>query len=158
AASDPYDLSSALIMLAAALQISDPNAALATAEEGVQIARDAGISSILSTGLSLLASFLFQEHPDEAIGILDEARQVALLVGDRIAVSQVSSSHSALAIRSGDWDTALRAALDAADQKLALGDLATLPMARSAASVALAHMDAFEASAVLLGVQDKWAD
>ena len=61
----------------------------------------------------------------------------------------------------GDWHAALRCALDAAEQKLVLGEFATMSLCLGAAEIALAHLGALEASAVLYGVRDirpLWAD
>ena len=154
ASGDPYELSSALITFAVPVRRSDPDAALVIAQEGVKVARDAGIYSVLSIGLSQLASYLSTEHPEEASAILDEVSQVALLIGDRLVASQVPLLRCWFALQRRDWDAALRFALDAADQKLDLGDLALLPTTFGAASTALAHLRAFEASAVLYGTKD----
>jgi predicted ATPase/class 3 adenylate cyclase len=155
AAGDPYELSSALLMLGAPMTISDPRASLPLIEESVQIARDAGLYSSLAIGLTMLAgAFLISERSDDdATTILDEARQVGLLVGDRLAVAQVTFTQSYMAMRRGDWHGMLRAARDAADQRLGL-DLVNIQLPFSAASIALARLDGFEASAVLLGYWD----
>jgi predicted ATPase len=157
ASGDPFALSGALTLLGATQVAWDLEQATATLEEAVQIARDAGLASLLADELPLLAGMLGTTHPEEALPILDEARDIGLLVGNRLAVSQVAVMHGYLAIWRGDWDAALRAACDAADQQLALGDLAMLPTACAGAAVALAHLDACEAAAVLFGASDNWA-
>jgi hypothetical protein len=156
ASGDLSSLSGGLLMLATIQLGWDLDQATATMEEAMQIARDAGLASLLAQGLPLLASFVGRKHPEEAMAILDEAHEVALLAGDRMAASQVPVMHCALATWRGDWDTALRAALDGVDQKLALGD-ASLLVCCGGASIALAHLDACEAAAVLFGANDNWA-
>jgi hypothetical protein len=154
---DPYELSSALLCFAAPLVGIDSEAALPPLEEAVQIARDSGLASPLAVELTILAALLGTKHPEEAMVILDEAHEMALLVGDRLALSEVPIQYSLFAIWRGDWDTALRAALDAAEQHLVLADHTSLPIAVSAASIALARLDALEASAVLFGAKDNWS-
>jgi hypothetical protein len=79
---------------------------------------------------------------------------VSELVGDRQAVSQVPLMRGWLAIRRQEWHAALRGAHEAAEQKLALGDVALIPVAAGEASIALAHLHALEPSAVLYGAKD----
>jgi predicted ATPase/class 3 adenylate cyclase len=153
AAGDPYDLSSALIMLSGALGFSNREEALPAVEEGVQIARDAGLFSVLATGLSLLGGFLPADS-EELVAIIDETREVGLLVGDRQSVSQAATMQSWITFWRGDMDMALRVALEAAEQKLALGDLAVFPIPCHVASMAFARLQDFEAAALLVGVFD----
>jgi predicted ATPase/class 3 adenylate cyclase len=151
---DAYEIASALVMLASAVQLSDREAAFAAASEAVEVARGGGILSDLSIGLSLLAGLIVDDDIDRATVILEEAIQVARLIGDRSALSQIPGMRSWLAIRRREWQAALRGAHDAAEQKLALGDFALIPVAAGEASIALAHLHDLESSAVLYGAKD----
>jgi len=151
---DLYELANALVMLASTVQLADRNAALANAEEAVQVARNGGIYSALSIGLSLLAGLIIDDDIDRATVIFEEAIEVARLVGDRSAISQAPLMRSWLAARRGEWHAALRCAHDAAEQKLALGDVALIPVTAAQASIALAQLRALEPSAVLYGAKD----
>ena len=127
----------------------------------VQVARDGGIFSALSIGLAVLATSTSDDDLERTAVILDEALEVGVLVGDREAVAHVAWLRSWLAVQRGDWHEALRCALDATEQKLVLGEFATMSLCLGAAEIALAHLGALEASAVLYGVRDirpLWAD
>jgi len=66
-----------------------------------------------------------------------------------------------LAVEREEWRPALRAAVDAAEQKLLVGDLATMASCIVVAAISFARLGAFEPAAVLFGVQDQrtyWAD
>jgi predicted ATPase/class 3 adenylate cyclase len=151
---DAYELANALVMLASTLQITDRAAGLATIEEAVQMARTAGIDSALAIGLTVLAGYVSDDDPERTRVILDEALTVGHLVGDRQAVAIVPSLRSWLSIQRGEWPAALRGALDAAEQRLALGDLSTMPGTLGMASIALAHLGVLEPSAVLSWTKD----
>ena len=155
---DPYDLANALNTLAGTmLTSSDFDAARVTAEEAIQVARDGGILPALAAGLAILAAILCNlsdEDPERTIEILDEGLEVGLLVGDRLSLTLIDFARSWLAIRRRDWHAALRAALDSADQKRALGDMTAIRGVFGAASMALAGLQAYESSAVLFGAKD----
>jgi predicted ATPase len=151
---DPYELANALTMLAGTTFVSDVDAARVTAEEAVQVARDGGILTALSAGLAFLAVILYNLDPEQAIEVLQEGLEVGLLVGDRLSLSLFDFIRSFHAIRRRDWHAALRAALDSADQKRALGDMTGIRGVFGAASMALAGLRAYESSAVLFGGKD----
>jgi predicted ATPase/class 3 adenylate cyclase len=72
---DPYEVGHALILYGSTFQMSEPEQAVATIEEALQIGRDAGITSVLSNGLLALGAFLPVESIDNA------ERGLALLKG-----------------------------------------------------------------------------
>jgi predicted ATPase/class 3 adenylate cyclase len=144
-----YELANALVMLASTLQTSDRAAGLPIIEEAVHIARTGGIGSALSIGLTVLAGYMADDDPKRTRVILDEALAVGRRVGDRQAVAQVPLLRGWLAGQRAEWLAALRGALDAAEHRLALGDMQTMPGALGLASIALAHLGALEPSAVL---------
>jgi predicted ATPase/class 3 adenylate cyclase len=154
ATGDPYELANALNMLAGTTMVSDFDAARPNAEEAVQVARDGGILTALTAGLAILAAILSNDDPEQAIEVLEEALEVGLLVGDRQSLTLIDFGRSWLAIRRRDWHTALRAALDSADQKRALGDMTGIRGVFGAASMALAGLQAHEPAAVLFGAKD----
>jgi hypothetical protein len=156
-----YEVASALTMLATTLQPHDRDGGSAVAEEAVEVARDGGILSALSMGLAVLALYTSDDDLERTAAIIDEAREVGLLVGDREAVAQATFMRAWLAVERKEWRPALRAAVDAAEQKLLVGDLATMSSCIVVAAISFAHLGAFEPAAVLFGVQDQrryWAD
>jgi predicted ATPase/class 3 adenylate cyclase len=160
ATDDPYDLSHALIMLASAIQLHDHNAAIELLEEAVRIARTSGIASALSIGLSTLGSILPIEASSRALVVLEEAIEVGTKVGDRQAVANAAGTQAALAAQRGEWQVALGATADAAEQQLQLGALVMIDSACAFAAVALAALRDLEPAAVLLGTSearhDRW--
>ena len=92
---------------------------MATLEESVRVARDAGIFSALSIGLPFLAGMLPIEESERALALLDEAIEVGRLVGDRWSVRQVTMAKGSIALQRGEWRTALQLALDYIDHDVA---------------------------------------
>ena len=88
----------------------------------MRVARAAGIDTALTFGLANLAIWLPLEESQRALALLDEAIEVSTRIGDRQGVSSAIAYKAVLAARRGDWRTALRDGLDAAEQKLELGD------------------------------------
>src|SRR6185295_2044232 len=74
ASGDDYELAMALSVLATT-RLQEPDG-LATLEESVRVARDAGIFSALSVSLPFLASMLPIEESERALALLDEAIEV----------------------------------------------------------------------------------
>jgi predicted ATPase len=151
---DSFELAHALVMLAGALGpvgAADVPAAIATMDEALQVARHAGIMNALSIGLPYLAGLLPIEESGRALTLLDEAIEVGTQVGDRMGVEMATFTRGAIAAQRHEWRTALQAALDTADQKLQLGDLATMPMAFDLAVIAFCGLEHFEIAGVLSG-------
>jgi hypothetical protein len=150
---EPQELASALLMLSSALRFTEPtrDAAIATVDEGVLVARAAGIDTVLVFLLSTLATWLPSEESQRALALLDEAIEVGTRIGDRLGAANALGNVAGIAARSGDWRTALRAAVDSAEEKLELG--AQLIMSGSVywGGVALCALGSYEAAAMLLG-------
>ncbi|MEX1008121.1 MAG: BTAD domain-containing putative transcriptional regulator [Acidimicrobiia bacterium] len=154
-ARDPYELAHALVMLASALQITEPtlDAAIAAGDEAARVARTAGIDSALSFGLPNLANWLPYEESERALTLLDEATEVSTRIGDRWGVAHATHQKGHIAARRGEWRTALRAIVDASDQNLQLGALANVGLCHLA-GVAFWELRLFEPAAVLIGKSD----
>ena len=150
---DPYELTFALIMLVSALFEHD-DATIATLEEAIRVARDAGIASALSTALPYLGGTLPIDESDLVVSLLDEAIEVGLRVGDRQAVALTIGSKCVLAFRRGDWPGALRAAHDTAEQMLELGGFVTIKDFFRAGGAALSALGHDDVAAVLIGKAD----
>ena len=107
AARDPFELAHALLMLGGALQITEPtlDAAIATTEEAVRVARTAGIDSALAIALPNLATWLPLEESERALALLDEAIEIATRIGDRQSVSNamgIKARYSRLDVVTGE--------------------------------------------------------
>ena len=152
ASEDPYELADALILLAGSF--ADSDARIATLEEAIRVARDAGIASALSIALPFLAGSLPIDESDRALALIDEAIEVGLRVGDRRGVALAIGWKGWLAFRRGEWTTALRAALDAAEQLLEFGGLVTIKEFFHLGGAALAALGHNDAAAVLIGRAD----
>jgi hypothetical protein len=152
---DAYELAHALVMFAGALQITEPtlDAAIAAGDEAVRVARSAGIDSALSFALPNLANWLPYEESERALALLDEATEVSTRIGERWGVAFAIHQKGHIAARRGDWRTALRSIVDAADQNLQLGALANVGLCHLA-GVAFWELGAFEPAAVLIGKSD----
>jgi predicted ATPase/class 3 adenylate cyclase len=148
---DPYEISVALVMLGAVKHLSDPDGAVSVFDEAVNFARDAGIASSLAAGLAGLAADLPLEESQRALALLDEAVEVGTKVGDPQAVANAIQYKGSIAVRLGDWRTALHAIVDAAEQRLQLGELAMFPFSFSTAAFAFVGLGDLEAAAMLLG-------
>jgi predicted ATPase/class 3 adenylate cyclase len=148
---DPYEIVVALIMLGVSTQLSDPGGAVSVFDEAVKLARDAGIASALSAGLAALAANVPIEESARALALLDEAVEIGTKVGDRQAVANATQNKGSIAVRRGDWRTALHAIVDAAEQRLQLGELAMFQFSFSTAAFAFVGLGYLEPAAVLLG-------
>ena len=112
-------------MLGGVLHVTEPtlDAAIATTEEAVRVARAAGVDGALAIALKNLATWLPLEESQRAFALVDEAIEIGTRIGDRQSVSNAMAARAKIAARRGDWRTALRGAVDAAEQALELGDL-----------------------------------
>jgi tetratricopeptide (TPR) repeat protein len=159
---DPFELVGGLLTLGGALQITEPtlDAAIATTDEAVRVARASGIDTALVFGLPTLATWLPLEESQRALALLDEATEVTTRIGARLGASHVMGVKARIAARRGDWRTALQGAVDAAAQALELGDHALVSRSLSTAGVALCALGSSEAAAVLFGkadaIQERW--
>jgi tetratricopeptide (TPR) repeat protein len=155
ASGDDYELAHAHTMLASALQITEPtlDAAIATIEEAVHVARIAGIDTTLPYALPNLATWLPYEESERALALLDEATEISTRIGDRWGVANATHQKGHIAARHGEWRTTLRAIADAADQNLQLGALANVGLCHLA-GVAFWELGLFEPAAVLIGKSD----
>ena len=152
---DAYDLAEALIMLAGALQFTEPtfDAAIATIDECVRVARAAGLDGSLAMALPMAAPLLPIEESERALALLDEAIEIGTRIGDRMAVSSATGTKAQLAARRGDWRTALEGAVDAAEQARELGE-SSIHGCLYTAGVALCALGSCEPAAVLFGKAD----
>jgi hypothetical protein len=94
------------------------------------------------------------EDSDRALTLLDEAIEIGTAVGDRLGVTLVLETQATIAARRGEWPTTLRTALEAAELKLQLGDLASIVESVYLAGVALAALERPDPAAALLGTAD----
>jgi predicted ATPase/class 3 adenylate cyclase len=156
ASGDREELAHALTLFGVALLASEGtlDAALVAVEEAVRVARADGIDTALAVALPVLANWLALEESDRGLALLDEAVEVGTRIGDRIGIAHATAAKASLAARRGDWPTAIRAGLDAAEQKLEYGDQATVYSCLYPAAVALCALGSYEAAAVLLGKVD----
>jgi predicted ATPase/class 3 adenylate cyclase len=159
ASGDAYELAHALTLLASAIQITEPtlDAAIATIDEAVRVARAAGVDSALPFALPLLATWLPYEESERALALLDEATEVSTRIGDRWGVANTTHQKGHIAARRGEWRSALRAIVDAADQNLQLGALAQVGLCHLA-GVAFWELRVFEPAAVLIGKSDAMSE
>jgi hypothetical protein len=153
ASGDEYDLAEALNLLGSALRFTEPtrDPAITTVNEAVSVARAAGIDTVLAIGLSTVALWLTSEEPQRARVLLDEAIEVSTRIGDRLGISNARGNIAGLAARGGDWPTALRAAVDSAEEKLELGAHLIMSGSLFWAGVALCALGSHEPAAVLFG-------
>ena len=153
ATGDPYDLANALT-LAAAVQGSDRATGVSHLEEAIHVARDAGIASALCYALMTLAAVLGSEDDERVVVLLDEALDAARQAGNRQVISIGAVLLGWIAMRRADWRRAVRAAIDGAEEKLAIGDLAGMGACYEMAAISLAHLGFLEPASVLLGARD----
>jgi len=159
ASGDAGELAHALILLGGALQITEPtlDAASAAVDEAVRVARAGGIDAALANGLLLVATWLPYEESERALGLLDEAIEIGTRIGDRSGVSNAMAGKARIAMRRGDWPTALQGAVDAAERTLEVGDHGVASRSLYTAGVALCALGSCEPAAVLFGKSDAMA-
>ncbi len=153
ASGEAYELAFAQIALAGTL-MPDLDAAIATLYEALRVARDAGILCALSIGLPFLAGILPIEQSARALALLDEAIEVGTKIGDRMGVSQAALSKGGIGAQRGEWRTVLQTAVDAAVQKLQLGDLRSVGASFELAVIAFCALGHLEPAAMLTGCID----
>ncbi len=152
---EPYEIAMALTMHGVANGFTaDPTVGIASLDEAVRIARDAGLVSVLSTGLMTLAMILPTDDAARAAALFDEAIEIGTTIGDRHAVTTSNAMKALLAARAGQWRTALRASADAAEEQSQFGDPSLMVPSYWAAAVAFVGLGHFEPAAVLIAVSD----
>jgi hypothetical protein len=160
ATDDPYELATSLTMLGVAegyrahSGYRDPTKGIPALEEAVQVAREAGIGFVLSTGLLTLAVMLPRDETSRTMALLDEAVELGTTIG---AGDTVYSSCAYKALReagAGNWRAALQLSATAAQHHRAF--LSTVPLHPSlwAAAVAFVGLGHAEPAAVLVGAAD----
>jgi predicted ATPase/class 3 adenylate cyclase len=152
ASGDAYELAHALVMLASAIQSTEPtlDAAIATIDEAVRVARTGGIDEVLPNALFILARSLPGEESQRALALLGEATEIATRLGERSTVGNLIHEKGHHAARRGEWRTALRAIVDSADQLLPLGALTAWGLCHLVGP-AFWELGFFEPAAVLIG-------
>ena len=159
ATNDDYELAYALIYLGTALgmgnQVDD---ATATLDHAVRVAREVGIDSVVARSLVMLAFVLPIEELDRALAVIDEAIETGARIGDRMTIATATLTKSGIAARRGEWQTALEAGLDAAEQLLRIGDLQAMAGSIASSALALCELGHFEPAAILLGHADSIAN
>ena len=138
------------------LQSTEPtlDAAIATTNECVRVARAAGIDHMLTFALPNLATWLPIEESQRALALLDEAIEIATRTGNRLGAAHATGSKARLAAKRGDWQTALRGAVDSVERALELGDQGVASRSLYTAGVALCALGSYEPAAVLFGKSD----
>jgi predicted ATPase/DNA-binding SARP family transcriptional activator len=163
ASGDPDELAHALQLLAAVLQLIEPtpDAAIATLDESVRVARSAGIDTALASALADLAGALPIEESEHALALLDESLEISTRIGERMFVAAATGYKAKVAAQRDDWRTALQASVAAAEGNLELGRThAHVSEPFTLAGAALCALGAYEPAAVLLGsadVEEYWA-
>jgi len=152
ASGDRYQLARALLSLGAAMSIAgDTEAGLAALADAVDVARDAGISTVLAIALTAMAIFMSPEDP-RALAALDEAIEVGTRIGDRQAVSTAAGNKGWFAARNGDWRSALQASQNFDEMRLEFKmSIASSPGAFALTPVALVQLGRLEPASVILG-------
>ena len=158
AGADRYQLARALLSLGAALSIGgDIEAGLAALAEAVDVARDAGILTVLATALTAMAIFMSPED-SRALAALDEAVEVGTRIGDRQAVATATGNKGWFAARHQDWHGALQASRDFDEMRLEFRlSVASSPGAFALAPVALVELGRLEPAGVILGHYETFA-
>ena len=150
---DPYELADALLTLGGALQITEPtlDAAIATTEESVRVARAAGIDTRLIFALPNLATWLPYEESERALALLDEAIEIATRIGDRLGVAHATGVKARLAARRGDWRTASKGPSTPPNRRSSSVIMGVASRTLYTAGVALCALGSYEPAAVLFG-------
>jgi predicted ATPase/class 3 adenylate cyclase len=133
-------------------------AAITTLEEAVHVSREHGMLSNLAYTLMTLARILPVDESRRAYALIDEAVEVAAPIGGSVAAT-VGATRNWFLAGTGDWPTALRASVAAAEELLQLGAVASMDRPFQEAGLALARLGHPEPAAVLLmGVANARAD
>jgi predicted ATPase/class 3 adenylate cyclase len=158
---DAYEVSQALVMQAAAVQIAGRGNAIAIYEEAVQVARQAQIPSALAMALSAQALILTHaetldaETAGWAVALAEEAIEVGTMIGDPTSVQLSMDVPGQIALRRGDFRVALERFAESADLSVAPGGRtgAQFPLLYLALC-AFAGLGHLEPAAVLLGASE----
>jgi len=150
---DPYEISHALIMLGSALH-ADTDQARAALEEAVRIARTEGIASALLYALIALATVLPPDDAEQQLTLLEEAINVGTKLGDRQAPAIAIAMQGGIAGQRGDHRVALRAAVNAAERHLEIGESISFTQTLLGAGIGLVKLGHLEAGAVMIGFSD----
>jgi hypothetical protein len=147
---DPYHVAHALGLLGSALRPESPRA-VPVLEEAIDIARRAGISSILTIGLMVLGFVLPPDESDRALALLAEAAELATALGDRFGAANVRSMSIKVAIDAGDWSNALPTSVAVVEEMLDIGQRSGFGAAFVVAAFSLCGLGEFEPAAVAMG-------
>jgi len=133
--------------------------ALATSEAAVEAARQLGAPGLLSFALAILGGQLRQRDGagdlERALAVLDEAVQVATLVGNQQAMNYVVFQTAMIRRRQGDHDAALHAVVDAAEAAHHIGNPAPAAVALRIAAYILSDLGEHEPAVTLIGYADR---
>ena len=154
ATTDRYELAESLVMLAATQDSADPEASIATLDESIRIARDAGLLSTLSMGLLVLAQRLPAHESDRILELADEAIDIGTQLADPLCVATALQFKGAIAAQRREWSTALHVIVDSTDRAVQLGNVQGVGFGLGAAGVALCGLGIREPAAVLIGKAD----
>jgi predicted ATPase/class 3 adenylate cyclase len=145
---DPYEIAHALILLAPALA-AEPQRAIATADEAVQLSRDNGIASALLYALIVRATL--PADGATALALLDEATDVARHLGDRHGVATAEAFRGMIASREGKWSLGLRSVVNAVAAQFINDPTMIMPPPLFGISFALCRVGDLAGSAIALG-------
>jgi hypothetical protein len=146
---DVYERAKALTLLAAALA-DDPARGGVVAEEAVRAARQVGAADALLYALLAQGLALAKHNPERALRSSEEAADVAASLGDRFGAAAAITNQGGIALRRGDWRTALRAYVAGAEQHMHLGQPLYDELVGMAA--ALVGLGCLEPAAVIFGL------
>jgi predicted ATPase/class 3 adenylate cyclase len=149
AAADDYQLVQGLTILGSAYLIEDPELAVRTLEEAVDLGRSVGAPGILSWALSVLGTFLVETNRPEALSVLTEAAEYATLVGNAHAAAHALTMAASIHGGQGEHDVALRMAATACDEARRVGTRLGIGGALFATATSLSDLGDHE-SAVML--------
>ena len=149
---DSHELSEALILLAS-VQGATGSRTLSrqTAEEGLQVARTAGIPSALASPLNPVAWSILAEDPERALHLLDEAMEISTQIGDPFSVAMAVQGKGVYQVSQANWDLALNEARDAIERFTQLGAAGLLRPTVGVAALALTARGHYERGAFFLG-------
>jgi tetratricopeptide (TPR) repeat protein len=160
AADDEEQIVQSLTMLATVQSWrGEFDVALPTSRAAVEGARKLGAPGLLSFALAVLGSILHQRDragdPERALAMLDEAVQVATLVGNQQAMGLVLFQTAMIRRQQGEHDAALRAALDAAEGANHIGTPGPAAVALLTAACILSDLGEHEPAVTLVGYADR---
>jgi hypothetical protein len=154
---DPYDIASALGMLGSAMRPESPRD-VPVLEEAIDVARGAGIASILTIGLMVLGFVLPPEQSERALALLAEAAQLATALGDRFGAANALNMRNKVALDAEDWMNALATSLAVAEEMLEIGQRTGFGSAFAGGAFSFCGLGDFEPAAVLIGYARKRED